>query len=98
MIASLKNPKVAAAVKLKKRAFRERDGRFLVEGAQTVGEALASRTTLHVLFHAGERHELADRAARAGVEVHAVTDEVMARLTSTITPQGLVAVARLNAA
>jgi len=32
VITSLKNPKVAAAVRLKKRAFRETDGRFLVKG------------------------------------------------------------------
>ncbi len=93
MITSLKNPKVAAAVKLKKRAFRERDGRFLIEGAQGVGEALASRVRLLSLFHAADGHELVDRAARAGVEVIGVTDEVMGRLTSTVTPQGLVAVA-----
>ena len=40
MLTSIKNPKVAAAARLKKRAFREEDRRFLVEGAQGVGEAL----------------------------------------------------------
>ncbi len=40
MISSLRNPKVAAAARLKKRALRERDRAFLVEGAQAVGEAL----------------------------------------------------------
>jgi TrmH family RNA methyltransferase len=39
VITSVHNPKVAAAVRLKKRAFRERNRRFLVEGAQAVGEA-----------------------------------------------------------
>lgn len=94
MITSLKNPKVAAAVRLKKRAFRERDGCFLVEGAQAVGEALSSAGGLQTLFHSTDEHELVERAARAGVEIHRVADEVMSRLTSTVTPQGLVGLAR----
>lgn len=92
MITSLKNPKVAAAVKLKKRAFRERERRFLVEGARAVGEALASRAGVTGLFHSGDPGELVRRAVSAGVDVVQVGEEVMARLTSTVTPQGLVAV------
>ena len=40
MLTSLKNPKVAAADRLKKGAARERDRSFLVEGAQGISEAL----------------------------------------------------------
>ena len=40
MISSTKNPKVAAALRLQKRAFRDEDRRFLVEGAQGIREAL----------------------------------------------------------
>lgn len=92
MITSLKNPKVAAAVKLKKRAYRERERRFLVEGARAVGEALASTAGVTGLFHSGDPGELVRRASSAGVDVVQVGEEVMARLTSTVTPQGLVAV------
>lgn len=93
LITSLNNQRVAAAVKLKKRAFRERERRFLVEGAQAIGEALASGTILESLLHTAEASGLVERAIRAGVDVDAVSDEVMERLTSTVTPQGLVAVA-----
>ncbi len=93
MITSLKNRKVAQAVKLKKRAYREREGRFLVEGAQAVGEALGSGARLEQLFHTADPHALVERAIAAGVEADRVSDEVMGRLTSTVTPQGLVAVA-----
>lgn len=92
VITSLKNPKVAAAIRLKKRAFRERERRFLVEGARAVEEALRSPGGLTSLFHSTGGHELVERAARIGVEVHEVAEEVMARLTSTVTPQGLVGV------
>jgi RNA methyltransferase, TrmH family len=93
LITSLKNPKVAAAVKLKKRAYREREQRFLVEGAQAVGEALSSGIALEALFHTAGPNDLLERASRAGVAMESVSDEVMGRLTSTVTPQGLVAVA-----
>ncbi len=94
MITSLKNPKVAAAVRLKKRAFRESDGRFLVEGPQGVREALASGGLVDVLIHSGPSDHLAEAARRAGVETVHVSEEVMSRLTSTVTPQGVVAVVR----
>jgi len=43
MITSLHNQRIAAAVRLKKRAMRQSDRRFLVEGIQGVLEAPPSR-------------------------------------------------------
>jgi TrmH family RNA methyltransferase len=94
VISSLKNRMVARAVRLKKRAIREKDSRFLVEGAQAVGEA-AAVAALEVLFHT-ERERLdpvIGRAVEAGVDVEAVSEAVMERLASTVTPPGLVGVA-----
>ena len=93
MLTSLKNPKVAAAARLKKRAFRDEDRRFLIEGAQAVREALEEPGRLGALFTTDDLDPLTVRARQAGVEVHEVTADVMARLTSTVTPQGLVGTA-----
>jgi TrmH family RNA methyltransferase len=93
VLTSLKNPKVAAAARLKKRAFREEDGRFLVEGAQAVGEALDDPVRLRSLFVTDALDPTAVRARQAGVEVTVVTDAVMGKLTSTVTPQGVVGTA-----
>lgn len=93
MITSPRNAKVAAALRLKKRSFRERERRFLVEGAQAVGEALGRAEGLAVLFHSDPAHPLVGRAEAGGVEVVHVSDEVMGKLTSTVTPQGLLGVA-----
>ena len=93
MLTSPKNAKVAAAVRLKKRAFREEDGLFLVEGAQAVGEALAEPGRLQVLYATDDLDPWAVRALQGGVDVQPVTEEVMAKLTSTVTPQGLVGIA-----
>lgn len=91
VLTSLKNPRVAAAVRLKKRAFRDEDRRFLVEGAQGVTEALAA-ARLAVLYVTDPLDEHAVRASQAGVEVHHVSEDLMRRLTSTVTPQGIVGV------
>src|SRR5439155_4124273 len=97
MITSLQNKRVAKAVRLKKRALREKDRRFLVEGAQAVGEALASGSNVHEVFHtAGPETRLLPVIGMArdrGIRLTEVSDAVMARLTSTVTPPGLVAVA-----
>ncbi len=90
MLTSPKNPRIAAAARLKKHAHREEDRRFLVEGAQTVGEAL---DRLEVLFVTDELDPLVVRARDSGVVIQPVSNDVMARLTSTVTPQGFVGVA-----
>jgi TrmH family RNA methyltransferase len=93
VLTSAKNPKVVAAVRLKKRALREEERRFLVEGAQAVAEALAEGGRLLSLFVHDELDPLAVRARQAGVAVEQVSDGVMERLTSTVTPQGVVGIA-----
>jgi len=92
MITSPRNPKVAAAAKLLKRSSRDRERRFLVEGAQAVREALAYGSPLEVLFHTGAEDPLLREAASSGVPLEALSPEAMARLTATVTPQGLVGI------
>ena len=94
MITSVRNPRIAAALRLHKRAFREREHAFLVEGAQVLGEALSGPGGgLSTLFHAQPSHELVERAAKAGAETIHVSEEVLERLARTVTPQGFVGVA-----
>jgi TrmH family RNA methyltransferase len=92
VLTSARNPKVAAAVRLHRRAFRDEDRRFLVEGARCVREALAA-SRLEATFTLDELDPVAVAARQAGVEVHHVGPQVIERLTSTVTPQGLVGVA-----
>lgn len=93
MITSVRNPKVAAALRLHKRAFRERDRAFLVEGSGAVEEALGRPGGVSTLFCIDPADRLAERGPGSGAEVVHVSEGVMARLTGTVTPQGLVAVA-----
>jgi len=94
----VQNRKVAEAVKLKKRAFRDERRRFLVEGVRGVEEALAAGAAgpeagLGSLFSTEDDHPLAQRARAAGVPTETVSEAVMERLTSTVTPQGIVGIA-----
>lgn len=96
MITSTRNKAVVSAARLKKRGLREQYERFLVEGAQATGEALAAgavETVFHVKDATGRVPEVVEAARKAGVHVLDVSDSVMAHLTSAVTPQGLVAVA-----
>ena len=89
-------PGLAAARRLTKRAFRERERAFLVEGPQAVAEAFrcgSGVTDLFVTVPARTRHqELVTAMAEAGVPVHVVSGEVMSELAQTVTPQGLLAI------
>lgn len=95
LITSTRNPNVAAAAKLKKRALREKERRFLVEGAQATQEALSAGAVQELFHTAGQARigALAARAGESGARVLEVSERVMAHLTSTVTPQGIVAVA-----
>lgn len=92
MLTSARNPKVASAARLRKRALREHDRRFLLEGAQAVGEALDAGR-LETLFTAVDLDPLAVKARQSGVDTHHVAEDVVRHLTSTVTPQALVGVA-----
>ena len=90
------SPRLKAARRLTKRAFRQRERAFLAEGPQAVGEAFrygARISDLFVTVPARSRHaDLVAEIAEAGVPVHVVSGEIMDELAQTVTPQGLLAV------
>jgi TrmH family RNA methyltransferase len=87
---------------LAKRNFRGKDRLFLAEGPQAVREAAGHRAgdsaTLVELFattEAAERYADIIGAARdAGARVHLAAEQVIADISTTVTPQGLVGVCR----
>jgi TrmH family RNA methyltransferase len=90
------SPRLKAARRLTKRAFRQRERAFLAEGPQAVAEAFSSGARISDLFvtvPARSRHsDLVTAIAGAGIGVHTVSGEVMDELAQTVTPQGLLAV------
>ncbi|MFH9588700.1 TrmH family RNA methyltransferase [Streptomyces luteogriseus] len=99
---SPRSPRVLAARRLAKRNFRGKERLFLAEGPQAVREAAGHRAgdaaTLVELFttpEAAERYADIIGAARdAGARVHLAPEQVVADISTTVTPQGLVGVCR----
>jgi len=101
---SLRNPRVSKARRLATRSHREAERRFLVEGPSAVREALREATDrpagspgrvdeIFVTAEAMARHrDIVALAEGAGTEIIRSSGEVVAALSGTVTPQGMVAV------
>ncbi|URM91983.1 RNA methyltransferase [Streptomyces sp. MRC013] len=98
---SPRSPRVAAARRLAKRNFRSKERRFIAEGPQAVREAAGHRgpdgePTLRELFTTAEAATryaaIVDAARAAGARVHHASDAVLAEISQTVTPQGIVGV------
>jgi TrmH family RNA methyltransferase len=94
-----RSPRVRAVAKLSKRSARDETGLFLLEGPQAVREALTWRPEAIVDLYATptalEKHgDVRDLAADASCAIEFTTEPVIEAMADTVTPQGVVAVAR----
>jgi TrmH family RNA methyltransferase len=65
----------------------------VIDGPTLIADALDAGVVIEELFTTGGHAQVVDRAAAAGAVVREVRDDVLARATDTVTPQGLAAVA-----
>ncbi|TGN73152.1 RNA methyltransferase [Streptomyces bauhiniae] len=99
---SPRSARVSAARRLGRRNFRGKERLFLAEGPQAVREAAEHRvggeSTLVELFatvEAAERYAgIIAEARAAGARVHLADEDVIADISTTVTPQGVVGVCR----
>ncbi|WP_055528299.1 TrmH family RNA methyltransferase [Streptomyces graminilatus] len=95
---SPRSARVVAARRLARRNFRGKDRLFLAEGPQAVREAAGHADTLVELFatvDAVERYaDIVGEARTAGARVHLADESVIADISTTVTPQGLVGICR----
>lgn len=108
MISSTKNPRIVDARKLSQRKHRYRQNRFLVEGLQLLGMALAmmQQGASHIipaevfynqdLFTGDIAPRLLAQLERSGAEAFPVTPAVLDTLSQRDTSQGLVATFALS--
>lgn len=99
MLENPRSARVRAVAKLTKRRVRDETGLFLLEGPQAVREALSYRpdgiVQLFATPAAADKHtDLRRRAADAGIELIITSEQVLAVMADTVSPQGIVAVAR----
>lgn len=97
----LNNPRadrVKSVRSLAKRSVRERTGRFVVEGPQGVREIVRHApgriVDLYATRTCSDRYtsDIIDPAHEAGVVVHETSDEVLAAMADSESPQGMIAV------
>ncbi len=97
-LTSTRSPRVTVARRLAKRGYRGSERRFLAEGPQAVREAVAVPGTaveVYATAEAVERYPDIVGAARAArVPVLRATADVVAAMSQTVTPQGMVALCR----
>lgn len=99
MIENPKSGRVKKTAALARKKERQEYGRFLVEGPQAVRELLAFRPRLADVVFATTgtepwQHEIDRLASDGDVELERVTPQVLAAMTETVSPQGVVAVAQ----
>jgi len=99
MIDNPRDPRIKQIARLAQKNDRTETGYFLLEGPQSVGEALTWRPELveelFVTPTALERYpELREKAEASGLEVEFASERVIDALSDTVTPQGVVAVCR----
>lgn len=86
---------------LRRRKGRERHGLYLVEGPNAVSELLDAGAGIEDLLHTSEARTdpdvrlLLERAERDGIPVLALPEGEFAELADTVTPRGILAVARI---
>ncbi|PRH76167.1 RNA methyltransferase [Streptomyces solincola] len=91
-----------AARRLARRNFRSKERLFIAEGPQAVREAVTARAggqpalvELFTTVEAAERYaDIVDAARATGARVHHASAEVLADVSQTVTPQGLLGVCR----
>lgn len=100
MLTNTRSDRVKSVRALSRRAVRERTGRFVADGPQSVREAVrwaaGSIDDLYVTAEARARHgEIVQDARDADIQIHEVSPEVLASMSETDAPQGLLAVCRV---
>lgn len=99
-ITSLHNPRVKSIRALRQRKYRQREGRFLIEGIRIVAEAQENGAPIETLLYApellvSERAEALVAAADPASRL-ALSEKVFRSLSSREEPQGIAAVVRIE--
>lgn len=98
MITSTANESVKYVRSLHRRRTRYREQVFIAEGLRTIEEAIRAGVQPAFLFHTPAMLELprarllVSQAETRGVQVKAVSEPVMAVMSDTVTPSGILAV------
>ena len=97
IIQSLINPKVKHLVALQKKAYRQEHQQFIAQGATTYTTLLNAGYKLHSVFVTAQAHDEHHMVLKPDT-MFEVTDAIMAKISTTSTPTGIVAIFEIPAA
>lgn len=97
MLENPRSPRVRRVAALQKKSERRETGLFLIEGPQSLREALMFKPELlrevYATPTALDKHrDIADLCSKNGVVPEFITEDVLDAMSETVTPQGFVAV------
>jgi RNA methyltransferase, TrmH family len=96
-ITSLQNAVVLAAQRLERADERRKQGQFLLEGTHLIQESLAAAWPIDLVFYtddwASKNHQLL--AEFTSQQLYPVADNVLARIATTVKPDGVVGIAKI---
>ena len=98
LITSINNQRVKDVANLKQKKYRTESGLYFAEGLRAVREAVEYEEVTDLFFTAAEEEKLRDiliNAKEKGIRLYQVDDKVMAKLSDTKAPQGMLAVIRI---
>lgn len=95
-IESLYNPRIKELRRLKEKKYRSQSGVFLIEGSRFVREALRQNAVLTAVIAVGEEH-LEGLELPPETDILMVSKEILAELSGTVTPQGIMAAVKIPA-
>lgn len=98
LITSVNNQRVKEVADLKQKKYRTESGLFFAEGLRAVQEAMQYAEVTDLFFTAAEEGKLQGTlkiAKEKGSRLYQADDKVMAKLSDTKTPQGVLAVIRI---
>ena len=98
IITSVNNQRVKDEANLKQKKYRTETGTFFAEGLRAVTEAVQYADVADLFFIKTEErklNEIIKTAEEKGVRLYCVDEKVMAKLSDTKTPQGVLAVIKM---
>jgi TrmH family RNA methyltransferase len=101
-ITSVKNNRVKSWAALKQKKYRTQTGLYIAEGVRLVEEAVIAGAPVEAILLSGDLQsgrydKIITRVVSLGAEVYEVTEQVLAHVADTKTPQGVVAIVRQTA-
>jgi TrmH family RNA methyltransferase len=101
LITSKENHKLKLLIKLKQKKYREKHGIFMLEGIRSVEQAIDNSMPIESIFvSASFEHENSkmchDIAKKASCEIYSVEDSILKTVFDTVTPQGIIALAKIE--